>query len=264
MDLPDRFNIADHFLGERLREGRGDRVALRLADGELTYAEVQALADRFGRALLEIGVRPEERVLIALPDGVEFVGALFGTLKIGAVVVMVNPGRSPQDLAALFDYSRAGCVVVDAAVLPASRRHWPPPSGGRRFWWWVARPAITPPSRPSTGVAGHRVGGAARDRRHPPGRRGDLALLGRHHRAAQGGGPDPPLVRQHHRVLRASGRWATPRTTSPCRSPSSTSATPPAPTCSFRSRSAPRRCSLPSTPPPRSCSSRSAATGRRS
>jgi len=117
MDLPDRFNIADYFLGERVREGRGERLALRLADRDLTYAEVQTLADRFARALLEVGVRPEERVLIALPDGAEFVGALFGTLKIGAVVVMVNPGRSPQDLAALFDYSRAGCVVVDGTVL---------------------------------------------------------------------------------------------------------------------------------------------------
>ena len=59
-------------------------------------------------------------MLIALPDGAEFVGALFGTLRIGAVVVMVNPGRSPQDLAVLFDTSRAGCVVVDAAVLIAA------------------------------------------------------------------------------------------------------------------------------------------------
>ena len=117
MELPGRFNIADHFLSERLREGRGDRVALRLADGNVSYAEVQALADRFGHALLELGVRAEERVLIALPDGAEFVGALFGALRIGAVVVMVNPGRSPQELAALFDYSRAGCVVVDGAVL---------------------------------------------------------------------------------------------------------------------------------------------------
>ena len=119
MDLPDRFNIADHFLGDRVREGLGDRVALRLADRSLTYAEVQELAGRFARALIETGVRPEERVLIALPDGAEFVGALFGALRLGAVVVMVNAGRSPRELAALVDYSRAGCVVLDGGALAA-------------------------------------------------------------------------------------------------------------------------------------------------
>jgi benzoate-CoA ligase family protein len=116
MELPERFNIADHFLGDRVREGRGDRIALRLADGEMTYTEVLVLADRFGRALLEVGVRPQERVLVALPDGAGFVGALFGALRIGAVVVMVNPGRSPRDLATLFDYSHAACAVVDGPV----------------------------------------------------------------------------------------------------------------------------------------------------
>ncbi len=117
MELPERFNIADHFLGDRLREGRGERIALRLDDGELTYGEVERLAGRFAEALCGLGVRGEERVLIALPDGAEFVGALFGVLKLGAVVVMVNPGRPTAELAALIDYSRAGAVVVDAASL---------------------------------------------------------------------------------------------------------------------------------------------------
>ena len=49
--------------------------------------------------------------------GAEFVGALFGTLGLGAVVVMVNPERSSRDLAALVDYSRAGCLVVDRQLL---------------------------------------------------------------------------------------------------------------------------------------------------
>ncbi|MEE8138320.1 MAG: AMP-binding protein, partial [Thermoanaerobaculia bacterium] len=111
------FNIADYFLDERLREGRGDRVALRLDDRELTYAQVQDLANRFGQVLLNLGLRREERILIALPDGPEFVGALFGTLKIGAVVVMVNPHLKPADIAALYDYSRAGCLVVDDSTL---------------------------------------------------------------------------------------------------------------------------------------------------
>ena len=117
--LPDFLNIADYFLDARVAEGRGDRIALRFDEHQLTYVEVQDLANRFGQLLQGLGVRQEERVLIALRDSPEFVGALFGTLKIGAVVVMVNPDLKPQSLAALFDYSRARALIVEAECLPA-------------------------------------------------------------------------------------------------------------------------------------------------
>ncbi len=86
---PETLNIADYFLDERLREGAGDRVALITDDRTHTYKEVRTLANRFGNLLIEAGVEPEQRVIIALPDGPEYVAALFGILKIGAVVVMV-------------------------------------------------------------------------------------------------------------------------------------------------------------------------------
>ena len=108
----DRLNIADAFLDARVREGRGARVALHTNAGALTYAEVQALANRFGNLLTEAGVEPEDRVLVALPDGPEYVGALFGTLKLGAVLVMVNPALPAGDLAHMMGYSRAGAVVT--------------------------------------------------------------------------------------------------------------------------------------------------------
>ncbi len=111
--IPDDLNLADWFLGARVREGRGERVALRLPDRELTYAQVRALAHRFGNALRAAGVRPEERVMIALPDGAEWVGAFFGILEVGAVVIMVNPGLKPANLSALFDYTRARWAIVD-------------------------------------------------------------------------------------------------------------------------------------------------------
>lgn len=117
--LPEFLNIADYFLDARVSEGRGDRIALRLDDRQLTYVEVQAMANRFGQVLRGLGVRQEERVLIALRDSPEFVGALFGTLKIGAVVVMVNPDLKPDNLVALFEYSRARVLVVDAECLTA-------------------------------------------------------------------------------------------------------------------------------------------------
>jgi len=110
--------MADYFLGDRLREGRGDRRALVTADGELTYAQVDDLAKKFGNLLLRSGVRPEERVLIALPDGPEFVAALFGTLKIGAVVVMLNPHLKPDEIAYAFSYTRAAVLLVSTDRAP--------------------------------------------------------------------------------------------------------------------------------------------------
>ena len=119
---PATFNIADYFLHRRIAEGLGDRVALRLDSGDLTYAEVQTLATAFSRCLQSLGVEPEDRVLVALPDGAEFVGALFGILQIGAVVVMVNPTLEADSLAHLIDSSRASCAVLDPEALPGFER----------------------------------------------------------------------------------------------------------------------------------------------
>jgi benzoate-CoA ligase family protein len=121
-DPPERLNIADAFLDARVREGRGARPALRTDAGTLTYAEVQALANRFGHALRAAGVEPEHRVLLALPDGPEFAGALFGVLKLGAVAVMVNPGLPPAEAAYLLDYTRARAVIGHRDTAPAFER----------------------------------------------------------------------------------------------------------------------------------------------
>jgi benzoate-CoA ligase family protein len=118
-DPPERFNLADYCLDARVREGSGERVALRTDEATFTYADIQALAHRFGHALRALGVRREERVFLALADGPEFVGALFGVLEIGSVAVMVNPDLEAERLTALFQYCRPGGVVLDTAHLAA-------------------------------------------------------------------------------------------------------------------------------------------------
>lgn len=115
---PETFNISEYFLGDRLREGRGDRRAIVTADGELTYAEVDELVNRYGNLLLRAGVRPEERVLIALPDGPSFVAALFGALRIGAVGVMLNPHLRPDEIEYFLRYTRAGVLFVSSDRAP--------------------------------------------------------------------------------------------------------------------------------------------------
>jgi benzoate-CoA ligase family protein len=118
-DPPEQFNLADWFLVDRLREGSGDRVALRTGARSLTYAEVDRLANRYGTALRALGVRQEERVLVAAPDGPDFVGAVFGAAKIGAVVVMVNPDLARDALAHVMAVARPPAAVVGPEAVAA-------------------------------------------------------------------------------------------------------------------------------------------------
>ena len=87
---PDPFNIFDYFLGRRIEEGMSGRRALLTDGGSLDFGDVFDLSGRYARLLTESGVVPQDRVIIALPDGSDYVGALFGILRMGSVVVMVN------------------------------------------------------------------------------------------------------------------------------------------------------------------------------
>ena len=116
---PEAFNIADYFLDARIREGKGDKVALVCGEERLRYREVQALANRFANAYAALGLDPEQRVLVALPDMPEYVGALFGAFKAGAAAVMANPRLKPEEIAYFLDYTRARLAVVHVDRLEA-------------------------------------------------------------------------------------------------------------------------------------------------
>jgi len=118
---PERFNIADWLLDARVREGRGGRTALVTDAGEDSYADVQDLADRYAHVLREEGVRPEERVLLALPDGRDLVGALFGTLKAGGVAALLNPDLHPEQIEYFLGYTRASALVTHTGCVARFR-----------------------------------------------------------------------------------------------------------------------------------------------
>lgn len=118
VSFPENFNMADYFLDHNLREGRGAKVAVYYKDSTYTYAQVQEMSHRCGNALRELGVEWENRVLIALPDSIEFIAAWFGVLKIGAVVTMVNVILPASDYEYYLNYTRAKVAVVHESVLP--------------------------------------------------------------------------------------------------------------------------------------------------
>src|SRR5262249_15118021 len=92
----------------------GDRIAVRTDDATVSYAGLARRSARFASLLAADDVRPEERVMVALPDGVDFVAALFGVLRGGAVVGMVHPDATPDLPRYFFEYSRAAAAFVPA------------------------------------------------------------------------------------------------------------------------------------------------------
>jgi benzoate-CoA ligase family protein len=111
------FNLASWFVDRHLEEGRGDRTALSCGEDRVSYAELAKQVNRVGHVLRDLGVRQEERVLLALSDGVEFIASWYGAQKIGAVTAEVYTFLPAKDLAYYLDYTRAGVVVADATTL---------------------------------------------------------------------------------------------------------------------------------------------------
>lgn len=117
--LPPRYNLATALLGRRLAAGDGGRVALIDAARTWTYDEVAALTGQVGHALAALGVRREDRVLIALPDSAEFVATFLAAIAVGAVAVPCNTFLGPTEYAYFLAESRAPVVVTTAAMADA-------------------------------------------------------------------------------------------------------------------------------------------------
>ncbi|MET0670111.1 MAG: benzoate-CoA ligase family protein [Xanthobacteraceae bacterium] len=82
-----------------------------------TYGEVYDLSEQFALYLDGIA-RPEERVLICLPDCVEWVGAFLGTLMSGRVAVPVNTLMTEDDYRFMYDDCRPRILVVSEELYP--------------------------------------------------------------------------------------------------------------------------------------------------
>jgi len=92
--------------------GHPDRVALRMDDLTLTYAQLDEAAGRTSALLAARGVRPGDRVGIMLPNVPAFPIAFYGALAAGAVVVPMNPLLKSREVAYYLGDSGARVVLA--------------------------------------------------------------------------------------------------------------------------------------------------------
>ena len=105
-------NLTDHL--ERGAREHPDRPALRFAGQTTSYADLAAAVRAFAAHLAAEGVRPGDRVALALPNRPELVVAYLGAIRLGAIAVTLSAQwQSPELHHGLTD-SGATVLVADA------------------------------------------------------------------------------------------------------------------------------------------------------
>ncbi len=102
---------------------RPDAIAIVHNDAQLTYADLNAKANRLAHYLRRQGVRPDSLVAICLERSLEMVVGILAILKAGGAYVPLDPGYPRERLAYMLDDCAPVAVVTNAATrarLPAA------------------------------------------------------------------------------------------------------------------------------------------------
>ncbi|HJP74960.1 MAG TPA: benzoate-CoA ligase family protein [Pseudonocardiaceae bacterium] len=111
-ELPELFNATTYLLDRHIDNGDGDRLALTGVGGDLTYAQLHERVLRAAAGLREIGLQPEQRVLMFMADSPDFAVVFLAAMRIGAIPVPVSTMLRAADLAGLLRDSRARFLAV--------------------------------------------------------------------------------------------------------------------------------------------------------
>ena len=144
MTTPNSYNAAADLLQRNLQGDRSNKIAYIDDHGSYTYGELADRAGRFANGLKRLGIAQEQRILLALHDGIDFPSAFLGAIQAGVVPVCVNTLLTTQDYNYMLQDSRSRVLVVSEALLLWFRRD-EPDAGGRSVTSrlvWSATPAL--------------------------------------------------------------------------------------------------------------------------
>jgi amino acid adenylation domain-containing protein/non-ribosomal peptide synthase protein (TIGR01720 family) len=110
-------SVADLFQAQAARTPAA--VALVSGDTELTYAELNARANRLAHAMIARGVGPEQFVAVVMDRSVDLVVTLLAVLKAGAAYVPIDPAY-PADRIAFMLADSAPALLVSTTTVPDS------------------------------------------------------------------------------------------------------------------------------------------------
>ena len=104
-----KISLAEYF--DQACEKYGENIAAVFLDTPVTFAKLKDYVDRFASALKGLGVGRGSRVMLLLPNSLQFIVSYYGTLKTGATVVPINPLSTGTEIKELANASSAEAII---------------------------------------------------------------------------------------------------------------------------------------------------------
>ncbi|OZI77451.1 AMP-binding protein [Bordetella genomosp. 12] len=123
---PARLNCAVELVDAMVRQGQGERIALRWPEpggqGSMSYAGLQALTNRIARVLVEdMKLEAGNRVLLRGPNNPMMAAAWLGAIKAGLVTVPTMPLLRAKELKQIIDKAQIQAMLCDARLQDEAR-----------------------------------------------------------------------------------------------------------------------------------------------
>jgi 3-oxocholest-4-en-26-oate---CoA ligase len=101
---------------ETVADVRAHRIAITHGDRNRTWRQLDERASRLAAYLASRGVGTEDRVAIALYNGIEYIESVFAILKLRAIPVNVNYRYQAAEMRHLFDDAQVSAAIIDASL----------------------------------------------------------------------------------------------------------------------------------------------------
>lgn len=103
----DYFEILNHH-----KQVRGDKTAIHFQQEKISYSSLDENICRLGNVLKKLGLKPQERIVIALPDCPDAFYSFFGSIRCGYWAVLISPELSKDDYEFILNDAQASALIT--------------------------------------------------------------------------------------------------------------------------------------------------------
>lgn len=110
----DIFNAADFFIRQcNLNINREAKTVFYNNNKIYTYAELEAIVNKYSCKFLDMGLKKKQRIGILLSDMPQFIFAFWGAIQVGVVPVLINVKLSKEDIIYIINESEIKLLITE-------------------------------------------------------------------------------------------------------------------------------------------------------